>query len=397
MNEYGTSEPTTWLDAGTWPREVIDSAFVDPLGLEDFWFQWYLDGFVDQGHGKVKCLVGRPGSGKTHFLRHLGMAAQVAGYQVAWVDLAQVKVAAIEDLYRSIASQVDWPDLLNQVLLEVIVSELGYPEFHGNPGDFIAWGETERQLTPNLLRRDLREAIDKRLRHIDWHPEFRLVVRTWMQEQVGDLMAEDPSALAWLHGEKLGASQRKSLGVKSNVTRRNARALLASLAELAHRAHGRGLLVLLDNVHVVALTTRVDGRPYYTKGARDQVYEMFRQLIDESPFTPHLMTVLAASADPISQAKAGFPSYPALWERLQTEVHSTKVNRFADLIDLDTLWDSDPAAVNQLSTEWTSRVASLIPFESARDSMGTLGLEWGQPRRILQEMVKVHGEGGKTW
>lgn len=394
MNGDGSLKKA-WLDASLWPDEVIRAAFVDPLGIEDFWRTWYLDGFVDQGHGKVKCVFGRPGSGKTHGLRHLGLVAQTIGYQVAWVDFAKTKVAAIDDLYRAVAGQVDWEGLLDEALIDIIGKELGYPEFDGNPRDFVAWGEEERQLVPALLRRDLREAIDRWLRRADWHPEFRLAVRTWMQEQIGDLVPEDSPAALWLQGEKLGASQRKTLGVKSNVTRRNARALLASLASLAHLARGRGLLVLLDNVHVVALTTRLDGRPYYTKGARDQVYEMLRQLIDESPFTPYLMTVLAGTADPLSQAKTGFPSYPALWERLQTEVQSDKVNRFSDLVDLDRLWDGDEETRAKLSRAWSREaMAGMLGTDFVPDTGGSLGLEWGDPRRLITEVWQSPGERG---
>lgn len=397
MNGYGSLKATA-LDASSWPNEVIQETFVDPLGIEGFWRTWYLDGFIDQGHGKVKCVMGRPGSGKTHVLRHLGLVAQEIGYQVAWVDFARTKVAAIEDLYRVVASQVDWESLLTKTLSEIIGGELGYPEFEGNPRDFILWGEEKRGLVPTLLRRDLREAVDRWLRRADWHPEFRLAVRTWMQEQSGDLVPKDSPAALWLQGERLGASQRKTLGVKSNVTRRNARALLASLASLAHLARGRGLLVLVDNVHVVALTTRMDGRPYYTKGARDQVYEMLRQLIDESPFTPHLMTILGGTTDPLSQAKAGFPSYPALWERLQTEVQSDKVNRFSDLVDLDRLWDGDEEAVAKMSQTWSREAAAaMFGAEFAPDLSGSLGLEWGRPRRLIAEVWQTPAERGSVW
>lgn len=395
MSDFGIAHAPNWFDADFWPDNVIDDAFVDPLGLEGFWVQWYLNGFVDHGPGKVKCLVGRPGSGKTHVLRHLGLAARHAGYQVAWIDAAQVRVAAIEDLYRVVAGQVDWDGLLSQMLLQII-GQHGYPEFAGHPRDFVAWGEAERQQVPITLRRDLREAMDQTLNRADWHPEFRRAVRAWMQNQIGDLVSADSAALAWLQGERLGASQRKGIGVKGNVTRHNARALLASLASVTHMARGRGLLVLMDNIHVVALTTRLEGRPYYTKGARDQVYEMLRQLIDESPFTPHLMTVMAGSADPLSQAKAGFPSYPALWERLQTEVQSDRVNRFADLVDLDRLWDGDPEALARLNTQWAQRAGSIGPSADLGDASGTLGLEWGQPRRIIADILTLHRERGRS-
>ncbi len=386
-----------WPDADSLTDLAIRETFVDPLNLESFWFQWYLEGFVDQGYGKLKCLLGRPGSGKTHLLRHLRLAAKEAGYQTAQVDASRVKIAAIEELYRAVADQVDWQGLLAQVLRYVIQGELGYPEFSGNPREFIAWGENTRQLMPNLLRRDLREAIDRYLRRVDWHPEFSMVVRAWMNEQVSDVMIDESVAVTWLRAEKLGASLRKSLGVRSNVTRRNARGLLTSLASLAHKAFGKGLLILIDNVQVIASSVRVEGRPYYTRGARDQAYEMFREMIDESPFTPYLMTILAGDIDPLSNARTGFPSYPALWARLETEVQSPEANRFADLVYLDALWEQDEESLHQLVFNWrdtpVERDKDLIPSE--QDEVVTMGLEWGRPRRLVAQLwaIRGHGEG----
>lgn len=396
MSENTSSEGTRGPDAAILTDTVIQETFVDPLGLEAFWFQWYLEGFVDQGYGKLKCLIGRPGSGKTHILRHLGLACQHVGYQVAAVDLAQVKVSAIEELYRVVASQMDWELLLGRLLLHIIQIGLGYPEFDGRPREFVTWGETTRQLSPTLLKRDLREAMDRYLLGADWHPEFRLAVRSWMQDQVGDSVGNESAAMLWLRGEKLGASQRKGIGVKSNVTRRNARALMASLSSLTHQAVGKGLIVLIDNLHVITLTTRVDQRPYYTKGTRDQVYEMLRELIDESPFTPYLMTVLAGNSDPLTQAKTGFPSYPALWERLQTEVRSAYINRFSDLIELDALWDGDDAGMAQLARHWREIDGAVMGDGEPTQS---LGLEWGKPRRTVAELRESRRlEGGQgTW
>lgn len=395
-----TQVKSAWPDASLWPDAVIQDTFVDPLGLEKFWFQWYLDGFVDQGHGKLKCLLGRPGSGKTHFLRHFGMMARQAGYQVAMVNFAEVKVAAIEDLYRAAAQQMDWDDLLSRLLLHIIATELGYPDFSGHPKEFVAWGENTRQLTPTFLRRDLREAIDRYLKRTDWHPEFRLAVRTWMQEQVGDLAPNESAVVAWLRGEKLGAAQRKSVGVRSNVTRRTARALLASLASLTHRTFGKGLLVLMDNLHAIASGTKTEGQPYYTKMARDQVYEMIRELIDESPFTPYLVTIVAGNTDPLVQVRKGIPSYPALWERLESEVQSAYVNRFADLMDLDTLWDGDEALLADLAHHWEGVKPLASPLNRPDgEPTGVLGLEWGKPRRTVMELWENSDwEGGQpTW
>ncbi len=385
-----------WPDATSWTDTVVQETYVDPLNLEQFWYQWYLDGFVSAGHGKLKCVVGRPGSGKTHFLRHLGLVASSKGFQVAHIDAGLIKIAAIEDLYRVVAQQMDWDGLLGRTLKRVIQEDLGYLEFDDAPRAFIRWGEAARQLLPNLLRRDLREAIDHHLRSVDWHPDFAMGVRSWMLEQVSEVPTGDSAAIAWLRGEKLGASQRKAVGAAANINRRNARPCLTSLASLAHLAFGQGLVLLIDNTEVMASATRTDNQPYYTRSARDQAYEMLRQLIDESPFTPYLMTIVAGDEDPLTNARTGFPSYPALWARLETEVQSTKPNLFADFVSLDRLWDADGSAADHLGMTWQKISANWWTDSAPADELGLggLGLEWGWPRRLLVELWNRAAEKG---
>ncbi len=363
---------------------VLAATFADPMAIEAFWFHWYLDGFVDQGNGKVKCLVGRPGSGKTHLLRHLGQMSRDAGYGVALVDAGQDRISLIDELYRLVARQIPWNALLEDVLTRVIADELGYPEFTGLAGEFVAWAESTRSLSANLVRRDLREAIDFFLKKADLDAEFSLAVRGWLHQLVSGEPLEKSPAEAWLLGAKIGVSERKTLGLRNNLTRRNARAALASLASLLHQARRRGLLVLIDNIGAMASTTRVEGRAYYTRGTRDQAYEMIRQLVDESPFTPYLMTILAGEQGGVTNSRTGFPSYPALWARLQNEVQSPKPNRFADLVDLDQLWDEDRLDRETWAVKWRGNVLAWNETWAQEPEVPTsMGLEWGYPRRMV--------------
>ena len=366
---------------------VVSDTFSDPLAIEAFWFRWYMEGFVDEGHGKLKCLLGRPGAGKTHLLRHLGMKARESGYRTAYVDARSERISFIDELYRAVASHIDWEDIVEKASRAVITNELGYPEFFGDVSQFMTWGDTERHLSPNLLRRDIREATDRFLQNSDLHPDFSMAIRTWInQEMSGE--PRDTTIQEWLQGSKLAASQRKSLDVRSNVTRRNARSFLSSLASFIHHSGGRGLLVFIDNIDVIAATSRTDGRPYYTRNARDHSYEMIRELIDESPFTPYLMTVLAGNTDQVTNPRSGFPSYPALWTRLQSEVQSPNPNRFADVIDLDQLWEYDVSDQENLARLW--REASIEWSDKPQDLQvhRSIGLEWGRPRRHIAEVLK---------
>lgn len=374
---------------------MVRDTFCDPMGLEEFWFHWYLKGFVDQGHGKVKCLIGRPGSGKTHFLRHLGYRAEDAGYVTAFLDASRDRIASIDELYKLIASQIDWMRLIEGALQRVVADELGYPEFGQPLEEFLEWGEATRGLAANTLRRDLREAVDRFLAHCDLAADFNSVVRSAMNWK---MLGEPGTAVAveWLLGHKLGVRDLKPLGVRTGINRRNARAVLASLSEWVHYVGYQGLLVSVDNIGVMALTSRVDGRPYYTRGLRDQAYEMIRELIDDSALTPYFMLVMAGNHSDVTNTRSGFVSYPALWVRLQNEIQSSEPNLFLDLLDLDQLWDYGADHTRTLVNDWNQ--ASIVFGEEtvSTDPPTTMGLEWGLPRRLvaatLQQRIPQGGE-----
>lgn len=383
------------LAADRLSAEILEQTFVDPLGLEQFWVRQYLDGFVDLGHGKVKLMVGKPGSGKTHFLYHFGVMAQSLGYAVVQIDGAVERLGAIDDLYRAVAGQVAWDQYFEAALSRVIHDELGYPEFEASPVEFLRWGETVRNLLPNLLRRDVREAIDRFLGSMDLDGEFLMAIRVHLNQMIAG-QAPEGVAHDWLLGQKVGASQRRSVGLRASVSKRNARALLTSLAAFVHQLSDRGLVVLIDNVGVFGLTTRVDGRPYYTRAARDQSYEMLRELIDESAFSPYLLVVLAGDGEIVAGEKTGFASYPALWARLHSEVQSTRPNLFGDTVDLDQLWAQDGARLEGLVERWRHVVLTEDVYGSMSAEVATLGLEWGQPRRLVSDMLNRQRQRGEA-
>ncbi len=368
---------------------VIGETFVDPMDIEEFWLRWYLRGFVAQGYGKVKFLVGRPGSGKTHLLRHISLTAEDQGYRVAMIDAKVEKISLIDELYRAVAGKLQWPNLIEKTLRLVISEQLGYPEFQDDPSDFITWAERSRGLTATLLRRDLREGIDHFLAKSDFAQDFLLAVRTWADHYLSGDQEGQAEAIRWLRGERLGASSRKVLGLRSDINRRNARAMLVSLVGWLHLLGEPGLLILVDDLDALTAGKRLDDRPYYTRMARDQAYEMIRQLIDESPFTPYLMTIFAGNQSALSNPKTGLPSYPALWARLQTEVQTARPNRFADMVDLDTLWEQGSQAVDLLPRVWNDREVAWPENGVGRESSKTVGLEWGIPRRMVSEVLSA--------
>lgn len=325
-------QPTAeWLSEA----QVMNS-FVDVGGIEHFWRQWYLQGFVDAGVGKVKFLRGRPGSGKTHLLRHLGLMAKAEGYAAVHVDARWTRIATIDELYKSIAVNIPWQEVIDSAAITVIRESLGYRDFELPLSEFFHWAGETHGRSSSILASDVRDETDKWIRKLDIHSAWVLPIRSLILRRIQGEDHEE-SAYRWLRGEKLKAAERRGIGVSANVDRRNARAMLLSMAVLIHAASYRGLVVLVDNADVMSRVVRSEGVPYYTRGSRDQAYEMLRELIDESHLSSYLFLVVAGNPDLYDNQKTGFPSYPALTARIQSEIATTQLNRFADLVDLDAL------------------------------------------------------------
>ena len=164
---------------------------------------------------------------------------------------------------------------------------------------------------------------------------------------VGDILghptleaSERDMIIAFLHGDKtIKASQIRALGITpSKVTKYNARYLLRSLAELVHMSGYAGMLIAVDDMERL-MNRSTEEVIRYTKTKREDAYESIRQLIDDIDSMRYLLFILSFDRELIDHESYGLKSYQALWMRIQNEIVSKRMNRFADILDLDRLAD----------------------------------------------------------
>ena len=142
----------------------------------------------------------------------------------------------------------------------------------------------------------------------------------------------------WLAGDRsVRVTMLRPLGLApSKVTKYNARNLLGSLVELVHVAGYTGLVVAIDDVEVMADASGMNPMRY-TKMRREDAYESIRQLIDDIDTFNHFMVVFGFDRVMLDDEAKGFKSYQALWMRIQNEIKSERINKFADIADLDAI------------------------------------------------------------
>jgi hypothetical protein len=204
--------------------------------------------------------------------------------------------------------------------------------------------------------------------------------------------------LAFMNGDKsVRLAQLRALGLSpTSVTRYNARHLLRSLAEVVHLGGHPGLLIVIDDME--ALLNRAQSEAIrYTKLRREDTYESIRQLIDDIDSMHYVMFLMCFDRALMDDESYGMKSYQALWMRIQSEVVSTRFNRFADIIDLDRYADEYYTA--PLLAEMSKKLADVLaesgyaatPLTEAaaqeiieRGQYGGLGLPYLMNRQLVE-------------
>lgn len=409
----GTEPTPVWAaSGGRGNPPVPGAAHIDPAGQVAFVRRHYLSadgGFVREGGAKIKLVIGTTGAGKTHFLGDLLEAARQEGYLTARVDARAVPLGGFDLLYQALAARLDFADLARRFVGRALAG-LGYEEPALGPGQTLAGWATARGHDVGPLRVKLSEALYRRLcGNPDLEYGYAVGLLRWCEATVwgadpaGEGGAPPGAGLQggllehWLRGGRVAVRDCNRLRLRRSADRFTARLWLRSLLHFIRMAGLPGLVGAIDGLDVVVesrprRTAAPDpaahqpgaavagdgqggppelgtwsafvggaaaGTPHYTKQRRDDFYECLRALIDDMGLMPGLLLALAGPPALVDQhnAKTGFKSYPALAERVENEVETIELNRFADEIVLERLWATDPEAGRALAERLVAAVA----------------------------------------
>jgi len=309
--------------------------------LTDFWREKYLQEYIRNGGSKIKFTTGRPGSGKTHFLRLMTEIAGQEKYKAVQFSAKKIWMHDFKEIYIEIYRQCDILNCLEAVSHQLI-QEMGFDHRDIPEGmkfiDFLSQNGNGDALTKREIRAQLRHLfLDNPL--LD--NNFALACSMLTGSLLGYPVLEDQNRdllLAWLEGDRsVKLSQLRTMDFyPSRITKYNARHMLRSLAELVRMGGYSGLFITVDDLEI--LVSRSSLEPiHYTKVKREDTYESIRQLIDDIDSMNNIMFVYAFDRELIDNENAGLKSYQALWMRIQNEIVGERFNCFADMVDLDRL------------------------------------------------------------
>ena len=319
--------------------DILKQITVGFDSLIEFIKEKYLTEYISFGGSKIKFVTGKAGSGKTHFLQLLSIAAKELGFTTVNFTAKEIWLHDFKDIYIEIFKKSDLMLCLSKCAGN-IAGELGYDyseipagmsfvDYLSSIGEFdvLIKKEIRNQLRTMFLKNPLIDnnfaiACSLLTGGILGHPLLEISNR--------DLLS------SWLTGNKdVKIAALRNLGMSpAKITKHNARHMLRSLAEVHRIASFPGIMVTIDNTEILVSSTSLD-TIRYTRLKREDAYESIRELIDEIDTMRSIMFFYAFDRELIDNELSGIKSYQALWMRIQNEIVSSRFNSFTDIIDLD--------------------------------------------------------------
>lgn len=308
----------------------------------DFFAREYLDDFVAKGGAAVKFVVAGDDQTQGAFSAQLGTRARDAGYIHCTVDAARTRVHMIDQVFFSVARQVDF-DATAAAFLRVALDELRMPV---DDGDVLTLARiAERHAyDPGELQRDINRVLQRKvLGDHGMTREFRVAIVRLCQGHLRGALGEESEAQAigeWLRGELRHIVRLRSALIFTRIGRHNARAMLLSLSRWLRRTGAAGLSLEFD-LRRLAIARRLvpvpeDAPVFYSKAAVLDAYEVLRQLIDATDELAWCSIVVTAPPEFLTDDKRGLDAYSALKLRLWNEVHDRqRDNPFSSLVRLE--------------------------------------------------------------
>lgn len=339
----GIGEEKSLLSAGKAPvsGSLLRELSVGIDFITDFWETHYLKEYIREGGSKIKFVTGRAGSGKTHLLNLMNVIAQENGYVTVKFSARDIWIHDFKEIYVEILRQCDIMGCL-RLCSQRIVQNLGFEQQEISEGlsfmDFLSQNGLGDAITRREIRLQLKTMF---LENPLIDNNFALACSLLTGGLLGHPILEEQNKLmllSWLQADKIAKlNALRSLGLSPcRITKFNARHMLRSLAEVIRLAGYPGLFVTIDDLEILLSRSSLDPI-HYTKLKREDTYESIRQLVDDIDSLKNIMFVFAFQRELLDNDSAGLKSYQALWMRIQNEVVSDRLNRFADIVDMDRL------------------------------------------------------------
>jgi len=368
-NDYRTGVSLLKLGQAPGNGDILKRITVGADALVNFITEKYFAEYISLGGSKIKFVTGKPGSGKTHFLQLLSLAAKEMGFTVVGFSARDVWLHDFKEIYSEIVKGSDLAACLAKCA-EKIVNSLGYDcsdiDVRGKEtfADYLSSiGEFDA-----LIKREIRDQLRAMfLKNPLLDNNFAIACSLLTGGILGHPVLEGSNRdllLSWLTGSSdIKLTALRALGLSpAKITKYNARHMLRSLAEVHRIASVPGIIVMIDNADILVSATSLD-TVRYTRLKREDAYESIRELIDDIDTMGSVMFFYAFDRELLDNELSGVKSYQALWLRIQNEIDAGRFNCFTDIIDLDKFGTTAFTKENLL--EMSAKVAGAVSAQAA--------------------------------
>lgn len=264
--------------------------------------------------GVIKFLRGGYGCGKTFMSRLALLDAQAKGFATSFVVVSDndFHIHKFEVLYRKVVQELGTSSCPKGALGDIVDRWFGKVE-----AGLISAGANEN--APDFDEK-VQKRINEEIQSLTGGkaPEDlgRVLREVFKLKQAGKV-SEAGALLSWLSGsENVAASEKKSAGVKGDISTQDALAYLRGILEIVKAAGYQGLVIVIDEAETI-LRMRSDVRGKSLNG--------IRQIVDAADKFPGLLWIFTGTAD-FFDTKRGVAGLQPLHDRIQFQAEGGLVS-----------------------------------------------------------------------
>ena len=262
-------------------------------------------GLAEAGEGVFKFLRGGYGCGKTFMARLAVLDAQARGFATSFVVVSDndLHFHRFDDVYRKVVQELGTSSCPRGALGDIIDRWIGRIE-----AALLDGGDDEKKPGfDDRVAKRMEEEIASSTGGKTPEDLARVLREIFALKQAGRT-ADAGALLSWLAGsENVAAAQKKSAGVKGDITSRDALDYLHGILEIVKAAGYKGLVIVIDEAETI-LRMRQDVRGKSLNG--------IRQICDAADRYKKLLWLFTGTPD-FFDTKRGVAGLQPLHDRIQ--------------------------------------------------------------------------------
>ncbi len=298
----------------------------------------YLAGFVRDGGAAVKFAVASE-FGRTRLGADLRSLAEERGFVFAAVDATECRVHMPQDIFFTLARQMDWRLLARRVVLRLLADKDFTTDDIAPERETDIVGAVARAngIEPRSVILQLRPALEQQvMKNHSLARAFRIAMTHLCEAERDSTAYHGQPLLDWLTGENRRIGPLRPFHIHTPINRVTARHLIESLFSWVRLAGHAGTLMLLDNARVTLQRNPRDEKLYYTRAMTMDHYELLREFLDGVDHLDGALLVTATGDTFVDDdARRGWSIYSALRTRVMDDVRDRNLaNPVAALVRL---------------------------------------------------------------